>query len=1018
MAVGGSFMSESIIITAADGGFSFGSGVSNKGTAPDGLIIPGIDTVDYSVEGGSLGVLVNLSPMVQAGLAAKTGIDTFGNTHPLQSIENVIGTGQADVIYGNAAANILSGGGGNDFIAAGAGDDTVFGGAGDDTLRGGDDDDVLIGGSGSDQMNGGSGIDTVDFGAEGGSSGVLVNLSGSVSQGGLATDTAIDSFGFQDSVVNIRNVIGTAQADTIYGGNHANRLEGGGGDDTLHGGDDDDVLIGGSGSDQMNGGSGIDTVDFGAEGGSSGVLVNLSGSVSQGGLATDTAIDSFGFQDSVVNIRNVIGTAQADTIYGGNHANRLEGGGGNDTLSGYLENDTLIGGEGQDTALFSGNRSDYIVTRTSDDTFVVADQRLGADGTDTVSGVEFFSFADGLVNAGELLNGAPVVGAPLGPQSVPEDGAWSFRIPDETFSDPDGNPLTLGLGQNNGAPLPAWITFDPATRTVSGTPPQDFNGSIGLRVTASDGLATTSSDFTLTVTPVNDAPTITSNGGGVSATSVVFENVTEVTKIVAGDPDVGAKISYSIAGGADAALFAINAETGLLSFVSAPDFDAPSDSGRNNVYEVTVMASDDQGGSDSQTLSVEVRNNKGRTIIGTEADDTVDRALTVKGQPLPTDEEDIVLGAGGNDTLRGLGGNDRLNGGAGDDTLYGGEGNDQLNGGLGADFMFGGAGNDSYVVDNAGDVVDETDGAGNDAGGIDSVSASISFTLTGQARFVENLTLSGLADIDGEGNDFANRITGNAGANVLTGFGGNDRLNGGAGDDTLYGGEGNDQLNGGLGADFMFGGAGNDSYVVDNAGDVVDETDGAGNDAGGIDSVSASISFTLTGQARFVENLTLSGLADIDGEGNDFANRITGNAGSNMLNGGEGNDTLSGGAGMDRLIGGKGKDLLTGGADADAFVFDGQSIGSGVDRITDFVVGVDRIEIVGAEFANGLATGELDSALFTTGTGAVGTEAQFIYNAATRTLSFDGDGQGGTAAFAIATFNAGVILQADSIWVV
>lgn len=803
MAVGGSFMSESIIITAADGGFSFGSGVSNKGTAPDGLIIPGIDTVDYSVEGGSLGVLVNLSPMVQAGLAAQIGIDTFGNTHPLQSIENVIGTGQADVIYGNAAANILSGGGGNDFIAAGAGDDTVFGGAGDDTLRGGDDDDVLIGGSGSDQMNGGSGIDTVDFGAEGGSSGVLVNLSGSVSQGGLATDTAIDSFGFQDSVVNIRNVIGTAQADTIYGGNHANRLE---------------------------------------------------------------------------------------------------GGGGNDTLSGYLENDTLIGGEGQDTALFSGNRSDYIVTRTSDDTFVVADQRLGADGTDTVSGVEFFSFADGLVNAGELLNGAPVVGVPLGPQSVPEDGSWSFRIPDETFSDPDGNPLTLGLGQNNGAPLPAWITFDPATRTVSGTPPQDFNGSIGLRVTASDGLATTSSDFTLTVTPVNDAPTITSNGGGVSATSVVFENVTEVTKIVAGDPDVGAKISYSIAGGADAALFAINAETGLLSFVSAPDFDAPSDSGRNNVYEVTVMASDDQGGSDSQTLSVEVRNNKGRTIIGTEADDTVDRALTVKGQPLPTDEEDIVLGAGGNDTLRGLGGNDRLNGGAGDDTLYGGEGNDQLNGGLGADFMFGGAGNDSYVVDNAGDVVDETDGAGNDAGGIDSVSASISFTLTGQARFVENLTLSGLADISGEGND--------------------------------------------------------------------------------------------------------------------FANRIMGNAGSNMLNGGEGNDTLSGGAGMDRLIGGKGKDLLTGGADADAFVFDGQSIGSGVDRITDFVVGVDRIEIVGAEFANGLATGELDSALFTTGTGAVGTEAQFIYNAATRTLSFDGDGQGGTAAFAIATFNAGVILQADSIWVV
>src|SRR5262249_16929618 len=94
---------------------------------------------------------------------------------------------------------------------------------------------------------------------------------------------------------------------------------------------------------------GHDTVNYGLEGGPQGVRVNLLGSASQGGLTPDTAIDSFGFKDTVTNIGNVIGTKFSDVIFGGNHDNVLAGGAGNDFISGLKGDDTLIGGRGIDT---------------------------------------------------------------------------------------------------------------------------------------------------------------------------------------------------------------------------------------------------------------------------------------------------------------------------------------------------------------------------------------------------------------------------------------------------------------------------------------------------------------------------------------------------------------------------------------------------------------------------------------------------------------------------------------------
>jgi hypothetical protein len=102
------------------------------------------------------------------------------------------------------------------------------------------------------------------------------------------------------------------------------------------------------------------------------------------------------------------------------------------------------------------------------------------------------------------------------------------------------------------------------------------------------------------------APTIASNGGGDTAAVSILENTTAVTTVTATDPDAGQTLTYSITGGADAGKFAIGSTTGALSFVTAPNFELPSDAGGNNIYDVTVQVSDGHGGTDTQAIAVTV----------------------------------------------------------------------------------------------------------------------------------------------------------------------------------------------------------------------------------------------------------------------------------------------------------------------------------------------------------------------------------------------------------------------------
>jgi hypothetical protein len=199
-----------------------------------------------------------------------------------------------------------------------------------------------------------------------------------------------------------------------------------------------------------------------------------------------------------------------------------------------------------------------------------------------------------------LVNHAPTVNA--GPDqtiTLPAGAALDGTVSDDGLPSPSS--LTSSWSQVSG---PGTVSFGNAS-AVDTSAGFSAAGSYVLQLQASDGELTTSDTVAITV---NQAPAITSDGGGDSASLSVAENASAVTTVTASDPDPGDTLSYSIVPGADAAAFTIVGASGVLTFASAPNFEAPSDTGGNNVYDVTVQASDGKGGSDTQALAVTVTN--------------------------------------------------------------------------------------------------------------------------------------------------------------------------------------------------------------------------------------------------------------------------------------------------------------------------------------------------------------------------------------------------------------------------
>ena len=956
----------------------------------------GNDTAIYIQSGGA--VFVSLSQTS----AQNTG---GGGTDTLVSIENLTGSGYNDSLTGDNNANTLYGDGGDDTLDGGAGNDTLDGGTGNDSLYGGAGDDTLSGGTGDDLMDGGAGDDTYvltnpfDSFADSGGTDLIessityqlladfenLTLTGiAITGAGNALDNVIignDSDNTLGGYAGHDTVYGGAGNDALHGGTGDDILAGGEGDDTLagnegndtldggaghdtfYGDDGDDSLIGGEGDDTLTGGAGNDTFVVGSV---ADVVVEQSGEGSGTDLVQSSVSYTLSDSDNIENL-TLTGSATTgggngsdNTITGNAHNNTLSGLAGHDALYGSTGSDTLDGGTGDDTldggtgndSLTGGSGNDIYVVDSANDVVVEASDGGSADKVESSVSLTLFENVERLtLTGGGNTNGT---GNVLNNMIEGNSGAnilSGLLGNDELFGGTGNDTLYGGSGDD-------WLLGGSGNDSMTGGSDNDLY----LVEDAGDVVVEAKNDgydgvySTVTHTLAANVETLTLiqlasiNGTGNALANIIIGN--SAANVLSGldgnDRLIGYGGNDTLIGGAGDDIYVVEDTNDVL-------------------VEARKKGIDLVESSISYVLQNDFEN---LTLYGDAANGT--------GNSL----SNVITGNG----IANL-----LSGGADGDTLFGGAGDDTLDGGRGGDRMVGGSGDDTYITDSSDDAVVESADEGTDL-----VFGSSSYRLSAN---LENLTLTGSAAIDGWGTAVGNVITGNGSKNSLYGQGGsdtiyggsgNDNIDGGADDDTLEGGAGSDTLNGGTGDDSMSGGSGNDTYVVDSANDVVVEGLGA---AEGTDLVQSSIGHTL---AANVENLTLTGSSAINGAGNALANVITGNSGANRLSGDAGNDTLEGGAGADRL---------TGGIGADTFVFN-QS--SGIDRITDFAKGTDKISLSKSDFSGLGDVGTLTSEAFYAAAGAVtahdGTD-RVIYNKTTGALYYDADGQGGAAAVQFAVLD-------------
>lgn len=868
--------------------------------------------------------IVDSSDVVTDTAGASDTIEASATVTASAGIENIVLTGTANInATGEAGVNTITGNDGNNTIDGAASADTMAGGAGDDTYIVDDTLDVVIENlaEGTDTVRSDvtyvlsaevenlvlTGLAAIDGDGNASDNTLTGNSAANVLTGGLgddtyvvdAADTVNEGLGAGTDTVLFA---GAANGDSYTLGGNVENLTltgalaidgiGDGGDNTITGNSAANVLTGGAGNDTYFVGTG-DTV------------------VELGGGGTDTIVTTATFVlnplNEVENLTlggalaiNGTGDNTANVITGNGARNILTGLGGADTLDGGASGDTMVGGLGDDL---------YIVDSTTDVVTEVAGQ-----GTDEVQSSVSFTLLGDLENL--TLTGTGNTNA-IGNALV---NVLNGNDGDNTLDGGAGADFLLG-GLGNDTYVVDLANPGGDTVADAGGTADTIRSSVTLSLAAYVGIENLVLTGTANINATGDVNdnTLTGNGG--------------VNILTGGDGD-----DTYIMNSNDTAVELVGEGTDtLIVTITSGTFVVPA-----NFENIILVGTGNVGLTGDAGSNTFTGNNGNNTLdggggadllaggLGSDVyivDDIGDVTSENPGQGTDTVRAsvDYTLAANvENLVLTGIADIDGT-GNGGDNTITGNSGDNTLDGGLGTDRLVGGLGDDSYIIDNNRDTIV-------DVGGHDTVYAPYSYTL---AASLEDLVLTGTSDLNGTGNGVANAITGNDGDNSLSGLAGNDILTGGLGDDILTGG---------LGQDTMTGGDDDDGYFIDNAGDVVVELAGEGDDFAAI-----SVSYVFDSTSE-IEHIFMTGAnplnvtaTDTDNfiEGTASANRISALDGDDFIAGYGGADSIDAGGGDDTIEGGAGQDTMRGGTGADTFYIEFTSPVI-VDIIQDFNVSTDN----------------------------------------------------------------------------